>query len=88
MRKLIYELVTPAADTTCIVIKLILWRSMKSPLYSTGTISPLTLEHQTSEIPMNMYIELECRKVEKPTTLNTILQVYALTASSVRVWPY
>ena len=54
---------------------------MKSPLYSTGTISPVTLEHQTSEIPMNIYILLECKKVEKPTTLNTILQIYALTAS-------
>ena len=58
---------------------------MESPLYSTGTISPVTLKQQTSEIPINMDIELECRKVEKPTTLNTILQIYALTASSVRV---
>ena len=31
--KFVYELVTPAADTTCKVIKLILQRSMKSPIY-------------------------------------------------------
>ena len=47
--------------------------------------TPCNIITSTNKMPVNIYIVLECRKVEKPTTSNKKLEIFALTASSLKV---